>query len=251
MRHYREILDKTRKIHQIVPFCQLSFRKKKKYQVLLRHDIDNSLHNALEMARCEKELGVKATYFVQLHCDDYPAGSAEGVRIIRELRDLGHEIGLHYDPSYYTAIEKSFGDGIKSDLRDLSEIAGRPVVSVSPHLPLLHGQEERMPGSVKYRAMDPVFVNGEYKYLSDSNGVFREGCFCTHLANRRNYCFLVHPVWWTTEGSRWQEKMVSQAELGCLVVRGRYRAKIDLYESIMKKRNEYDKRFAEMLKGRK
>ena len=39
--------------------------------VILRHDIDYSLEQAVKLARIEKDLGVRSTYFVLLTCDFY------------------------------------------------------------------------------------------------------------------------------------------------------------------------------------
>ncbi|MCM8612185.1 methyltransferase [Accumulibacter sp.] len=78
--------------------------------VVLRHDVDWSIENALAMATLEYQLGVRATYFL-LHPDgqfspsNYFGEIADGrLQIRRELFDhakrlidLGHEIGLHND----------------------------------------------------------------------------------------------------------------------------------------------------------
>ena len=64
--------------------------------VYLRHDIDLHIDLVSAMALVEKDLNVSSTYFVPLtlHFNAlYPANQ----QIMRELIDLGHEIGLHYD----------------------------------------------------------------------------------------------------------------------------------------------------------
>ena len=43
-----------------------SEKDKKKSFTLLRHDIDFSPHRALALAKIEKKIGVRSTYFIQL-----------------------------------------------------------------------------------------------------------------------------------------------------------------------------------------
>lgn len=58
---------------------------------LLRHDVDRLPARAVALARVEHGLGVRATYFVRMR-------NARGPRAaVRALRELGHEIGYHYE----------------------------------------------------------------------------------------------------------------------------------------------------------
>ena len=61
----------------------------------LRHDVDDRLESALELARREHVQGLRATYFV-LHTAPY-YGRADLVDRLRELQALGHEVGWHND----------------------------------------------------------------------------------------------------------------------------------------------------------
>ncbi|TFH50105.1 MAG: hypothetical protein E4G92_00670 [Bacteroidia bacterium] len=59
--------------------------------VILRHDVDRSLLNALRMARLERRMGIAGSYYFR-----------EGIRgrsteVIREIVRLGHEAGYHYE----------------------------------------------------------------------------------------------------------------------------------------------------------
>ena len=58
--------------------------------VVLRHDIDRKPMNALRMAELEYELGIQSTYYFRFPCTFKP-------EIIRKIRDLGHEVGYHYE----------------------------------------------------------------------------------------------------------------------------------------------------------
>lgn len=58
---------------------------------IIRHDVDRLPSNALETAKIEAKLGIKATYYFR---------ATKGVfipKIIKEISNLGHEIGYHYE----------------------------------------------------------------------------------------------------------------------------------------------------------
>jgi len=61
----------------------------------LRHDVDDRLESALELARREHARGLRATYFV-LHTAPYWERD-DLVERLRELQALGHEVGWHND----------------------------------------------------------------------------------------------------------------------------------------------------------
>jgi hypothetical protein len=59
--------------------------------VIMRHDVDRMPGHALETARIEEELGIRATYYFRSVKHVFKSD------IIRQIRDLGHEIGYHYE----------------------------------------------------------------------------------------------------------------------------------------------------------
>jgi hypothetical protein len=72
--------------------------KKPKNGVVLRHDIDRKLRNALRIAKLEKKLNLKSTYYFR-----YP--NTYDKKIIDKIYSLGHEIGYHYE-----VLDKSKGN---------------------------------------------------------------------------------------------------------------------------------------------
>lgn len=60
-----------------------------------RVDIDCDYVKAARLAEIFGGAGIKATFFVRLHADEYNALSLDGLRILCAMRDAGHEIGLH------------------------------------------------------------------------------------------------------------------------------------------------------------
>jgi hypothetical protein len=65
---------------------------------VLRHDVDRKIKNSLNMAKREHEMGIRSSYYFR-----YP--STFKPDLIRKIRDLGHEIGYHYE-----VLSKTNGD---------------------------------------------------------------------------------------------------------------------------------------------
>lgn len=57
---------------------------------ILRHDVDYKPINALKMAKLEHSLEISSSYYFR-----YPATFIP--EVIKEIHDLGHEIGYHYE----------------------------------------------------------------------------------------------------------------------------------------------------------
>lgn len=81
----------------------------------IRHDVDHSLEHAVQFARWEASNGLRSTYFL-LHTATYWRQPGFG-GMVREIRDLGHEIGLHHNT--LTAV-KQIADVNTSDSYELA-----------------------------------------------------------------------------------------------------------------------------------
>ena len=97
-------------------FCDYHDHAQHPRCVILRHDIDNSLPQAVRLAEIEAELGVKSTYFVLLRTDFYNVASKTGQDALRRILSLGHEIGLHYDEIAY--VESNICTDIRSSVEE-------------------------------------------------------------------------------------------------------------------------------------
>ena len=71
--------------------------------VILRHDVDRRPEMALEMAGMEKDMGIRATYYFRMMPGVFMP------EIIKMIRDMGHEIGFHYE-----VLDKAKGDKEKA-----------------------------------------------------------------------------------------------------------------------------------------
>jgi hypothetical protein len=78
-------------------------KNKKRLKFFLRHDIDQDLITALDMARIESSLGIRSTFFCLL-TGQRPSlwratksSERKMIQILKEIQSLGHEVALHYD----------------------------------------------------------------------------------------------------------------------------------------------------------
>ncbi len=59
--------------------------------IILRHDVDLRAQNSLVTAKIENVLGVRGSYYFRI------VKESNNPEIIKEIADLGHEIGYHYE----------------------------------------------------------------------------------------------------------------------------------------------------------
>jgi hypothetical protein len=172
--------------------------------VLWRHDCDSSMHRAARLAEIEAEEGVKATYFLFPRCLYYNLLSADISACVRRILDLGHDIGLHFDPTFYgeTLDGATLVQATERE-RDLiaSEFGAVPT-SISFHL---YGVlKSPMPEDDVIAGMVNAYgrsLKANYGYVSDSNGVWRFRRLRTVLeeAKEERLQVLTHPEWWTPQ----------------------------------------------------
>ncbi len=74
--------------------------------VVNRVDIDLSVKKADRLRDIFDRLGIKASFFVRLHAPEYNPFSFENYRILKAIRDSGHEIGYHSEIIDQAAIWK-------------------------------------------------------------------------------------------------------------------------------------------------
>lgn len=142
--------------------------------VIWRHDIDISPHAARRFARIETEEGIQATYFVLLHSEFYNALEREVVDCIREIRSLGHAIGLHFDPDFYDVKREA---ELETHLEFERTIAER-LFETSISIFSFHKTTEFSMSCTahSYAGLVNAYSNRfqeEFAYCSDSNGYWR------------------------------------------------------------------------------
>lgn len=200
--------------------CAEYFENKNKLPeltVVNRVDIDQSIKKAGRLMEIYNCLGIKATFFVRLHAPEYNPFSFENYRILKAIKDSGHEIGYHSEIIDQAAIwgEKA-SECLKKDIKIINLMLDIKVKGVASHggmtglnnldfwkdrqaneFDLLY---EAYENSKKFNLFDNSF------YISDSewirwkcynSGVLVENdsrSFGEHLIEMRNLIYLlIHP----------------------------------------------------------
>jgi hypothetical protein len=182
--HYRELLEAAK----TGGYSWAAFdHEPRSGDLFLRHDVDLSLDAAVEMARLEHGLGVRATYFLMTESVFYNLDSSAGVEALRELRGLGHAVGFH--PVHPHVDHDERFDAVFAWHNPDPEFISAPIA-----------------GAINVMA-PPYFAAGHYR--SDSNAYWREGCPHEELAIAAfDWLQLnTHPVIWMYRGATMRETM--------------------------------------------
>lgn len=172
----------------------LTFSARSCAGLLLRHDIDLDLSAAIRMGEIENKLNVSSTYFILVSSDFYNPLSKAGRKQLKELVTLGHEIGLHFDPTVYGEADyDQLQLEVKREANALSIALETPIQSVSLHCPSIHGKYPLFDGFIN--AYDPI-IFGDDCYFSDSCMDFRgkDPYQWAEFARDKTVQFLIHPM---------------------------------------------------------
>ncbi len=170
--------------------------------ILWRHDVDASIHRGLRLAQIENDLGVKATYFLQLSSTFYNLFEHEIIQIIQKIINLGHQIGLHFDPSLYDGKPKDVVfTKMAWEKTVLENLLDTEIQAVSFHNPefdnWLSEDQHVLCGMVNTYSR---FFKENFGYCSDSNGYWRFDSIESVIRSGKHSLLqvLTHPAWWTT-----------------------------------------------------
>ena len=107
--NYRNILKIAKRNYRFINFFDNKENNIDSKFIILRHDIDISVHRAYRMAIIEHEEDVRSTYFLLLSSIYYNVFEKEIRNLILSILSLNHSIGLHFDSSIYLIkTEKDF-----------------------------------------------------------------------------------------------------------------------------------------------
>lgn len=181
------------------------YNKESQKTIILRHDIDYTLNGVLDIAHLENKAGVSATYFFRVHAHEYNLFNPHVYNLLLTLQNLGHEIGLHFEAcSFAHALSLKGSEVLKKEKNLLEMILEKKVLSASEHrdishniycFPWLHESINIYDFGFLYYAMDEQFTK-KMKYISDSNGIWREGDPLKHVNIHDKLQILIHPDWW-------------------------------------------------------
>ncbi len=215
--HYQNTLKKYLEAgYQFIRLAEAENFTKKNHIVILRHDIDKSVKKAVDFAEIENRLGIKATYYVRLHSNYYnPFGYIVHQQIERII-ELGHEVGLHSEFFDFGRITEENPIKIFENEMKVFEI----IFGIRPGSYSLHrttgsssiSEIQESTGEIRKKfeiigSYEPKILDN-FKYLSDSSGIWREGCFSEHVGKHERLQILIHPEWWFNENINLEESLV-------------------------------------------
>ncbi|PIE24138.1 MAG: hypothetical protein CSA62_04870 [Planctomycetota bacterium] len=211
MERYGQILRKAQALGYWLPKVRdVAFGIPDRKLFLIRHDVDITPWAALEMARFEKERGVETTYYYRLHAETYNLLDPDVLASMLEVHELGHEIGLHYEPGFFLDRGEDPLVGVRRDLRFFEELLGFETQTLAQHQPATGPVLAEI--SEKHGdAYQPALVR-EMPYFGDSGFHWREGCVIEKLGVYEQIHTLIHPHSWTRSGRPWQDVLRLHAE---------------------------------------
>lgn len=182
--------------------------KKLDKPVIFRHDIDNSLEKALEIAKIENENGVYSTFFVLLSADFYNIFSNKSNALLREIKDYGHRIGLHFDEKRYEINNKEeLEQYVNYEKKTLEYVIETSIDAVSMHRPSKWILENDIQFENIINSYSGEFLH-QFKYLSDSRMYWREDVLAIIKSEQYNKLhILTHPFWYNCKDGDIKERV--------------------------------------------
>lgn len=164
--------------------------------IILRHDVDIDVEAAYNLALLEKEVNVRSTFLFLTTSHTYNIFSSYNRKLIKEMSDMGFEIGLHFDPTVY---HENLDYYVRKEAEILSLITGKEVKSVSIHNPSVHNIYPIFDGFVN--SYDPKIFNDDC-YISDSCMDFRGKNIFDFVkkSKEKPIQILLHPFHFSEEG---------------------------------------------------
>lgn len=196
--NYKNFLSKIKNNKYNFVFFR-DFNPKKESQLILRHDIDLDIDLALEIAQIEFDLEIKSTYFFLLRSDSYNLISDKNLKKVLKIKDLGHEISIHFDLEIYNNVF----EGLDKEIQIFQSYFDVNLDIISIHRPnkdFLEHPSNYFKISTTY---DEIFTKKNISYYADSGGIFRYGSFIDSydFQSNNNVQLLLHPIWWTIKSN--------------------------------------------------
>lgn len=178
--------------------------------IIWRHDVEFSPDIALQMAKIENKEGVRTTYFWQLHTNYYNTASIYFLDILKQIYDMGHHIGLHFDSHFWNiqSVEE-LDQFIRLDSNYLECILKRINICDALDTFSFHNTNPFILGCDKYTYGGLVnvyssFFKEHYEYCGDSTGIWRFDRLEDCLMNPQ-----VKHLQVLTHDGMWSEKAIS------------------------------------------
>jgi hypothetical protein len=231
---YREILLAA--ISNGYEFCNYTQigQETSELSCILRHDIDSELLGCGAILDAEKELGVKATYFIMTRSTAYNPFCVEGRSMVKRIIEDGHRLGLHFMGELCEGDDAQTISGkVAKEAKWLEEEFQASINAVSFHQPskvVLESNIE-LPGLINTYNKNQM---QDYFYVSDTNMNWRHEhpleIFSKVLYPRLQ--LLIHPMWWTIEPLSLESKWTSVIEINQSSIVSHWKARERTLKSI-------------------
>lgn len=205
---YEFILDLLKEKNYMI--CNYLNHSRFRKCVILRHDVDFNLQKAVEFAKIENSKRITSTYFVLLSTNFYNIFSKESFEIIKEILDLGHQIGLHFDEKRYEIYDvESLNFYISKEKKILEDLLGYRIQAVSMHRPSKWILESDINLKDIINTYSNYFLK-DFKYMSDSRMFWRENVL--NIIEKESFDklhILTHPFWYSNKKETMKDKLIN------------------------------------------
>lgn len=165
--------------------------------ILLRHDIDADPSAALAIAELEYSCSIRSTFFFMVRSPLYNLFSRSCDKIVRDIIEMEHHIGLHFDAGYIC--NQDIQSEIDRQIEFLNNNFRIDISAVSFHQP----DSGILNNEIKIRQIntyDKIDMKGFF-YISDTNMGWKKSTPIDLLNDGRYHRIqlLIHPLWWVDE----------------------------------------------------
>lgn len=207
---YKEFQQVITLIKESGRLCNFSEAKEREEFIILRHDVEFSVERAFKMASIEKKHEVSSTYFFQVVNNSYNMFSKQNMEMVYMMKNMGHEIGLHFHHDGDESLE-NLKEKILKQKQIFELFYGMPIIYFSIHRPTKH----MLAMNIKIDGMLNTYDNCFFSYLDDINIQVPLIKYISDARHRWNYSLepnektfktykkiqvLIHPYSWTDEG---------------------------------------------------
>lgn len=238
---YRDLAARTAETYSCLGFEVLDGLTLPERFAILRHDIDMSPAHALETARIEADLGIRATYTVLLTGEFYSPFEATTRALLQKIRSLGHDIGLHFDAAYHRIFDDTQMDNAlvwEADILShlLADDAGPAKIEMfSFHNTTPFTMSCRNSHYAGLRNAYAGILQDSCEYTSDSNGYWIHRTWDNILEEgHKRLQVLTHPEWWHKTDAEPAEKL-------CHIMDQRTKACWEGYQTLLRRGNRVNR----------
>lgn len=184
--------------------------------VVLRHDVDLSIKDALKMALLEADRGVTATYCFLLTSALYNPLERDQREQIREIGSLGHEVALHFSTHEYWDADgrpddEALIEGIDEERTVLEGLVPETTETVSFHSPPWWVLKRELDGV--RNVYEPAYFD-EMTYVADSGQRWRESPPAVHEFGASAQV-LTHPGLWSESDGNFEQRVERAVTAAC------------------------------------